>query len=469
MDKASDGANMKKTKRYLSILKADKAMHTFYSSAVYGLKSRPDIKCPEISTVYEVCNTVIGPVLTSYIAWVISDARERHINKLFFLARDGKIMLDIAKIIDDARLSQIEFKYLYVSRLALRKALYSINNEEFWRYFGRDSIECTPNLLLKRTGMSEEDCIYILGLLGYDEADAANEYLCLDAQKRFLNALKQCEEFHRRMKKLSREQLELIEQYFRQEGLGEDGAFALVDSGWTGSMQRTLRMILDNIYHKHVEITGYYFGIQSRTAPEDGRYQSYYFDGKKSAAITWVLFNNNLFECWCMASHGMTIGYKKEEDICPVLNQHINVWYEAEQIEFIRKYAMHWVMCSKQKNELQDKTGKSGKTIKRLLVSSMIFPSKEEAKVYGMIPFCDDTTEAYMLPLARIMSAKDIWQNLILVRCWKKITKKDMQEHTVTSGWREGTAALIPFPWNYFMRVDCMLSYIIKAVYKIFT
>lgn len=170
-----------------------------------------------------------------------------------------------------------------------------------------------------------------------------------------------------------------------------------------------------------------------------------------------------------MASHGMTIGYKKEEDICPILNRHINDWYEAEQIEFIRKYAMYWVMCSKQKNALQDKTGKSGKTIKRLLVSSMIFPSKEEAKVYGMIPFCDDTTEAYMLPLARIMSAKDIWQNLILVRCWKKITKKDMQEHTVTSGWREGTAALIPFPWNYFMRVDCMLSYIIKAVYKIFT
>ena len=65
MDKASDGANIKKTKRYLSILKADKAMHTFYSSAVYGLKRRPDIKCPEISTVYEVCNTVIGPVLTS--------------------------------------------------------------------------------------------------------------------------------------------------------------------------------------------------------------------------------------------------------------------------------------------------------------------------------------------------------------------------------------------------------------------
>ena len=48
--------------------------------------------------------------------------------------------------------------------------------------------------------------------------------------------------------------------YLEQEGLLDKEKSALVDSGWVGSMQKTLNMVLNKLGREET-LTGYYWGL----------------------------------------------------------------------------------------------------------------------------------------------------------------------------------------------------------------
>ena len=53
-----------------------------------------------------------------------------------------------------------------------------------------------------------------------------------------------------------------IVEYFNQEKIFNYKHIGIVDSGWTGSMQRSLRQILEHS-GSNIKITGFYFGLFS--------------------------------------------------------------------------------------------------------------------------------------------------------------------------------------------------------------
>ena len=57
-------------------------------------------------------------ILLQYVLWVLKQSRELGIKALYFVARDGWILIKIAELLKDYGLEEIEFKYLYGSRLA---------------------------------------------------------------------------------------------------------------------------------------------------------------------------------------------------------------------------------------------------------------------------------------------------------------------------------------------------------------
>lgn len=61
-----------------------------------------------------------GPVLLPYIKWILDHALNKHLTKLYFVARDGYLLQQIANIIIEKRKLPIETKYLYGSRIAWR-------------------------------------------------------------------------------------------------------------------------------------------------------------------------------------------------------------------------------------------------------------------------------------------------------------------------------------------------------------
>ena len=99
--------------------------------------------------------------------------------------------------------------------------------------------------------------------------------------------------------------------YLRQEGMLEDIPDAIVDSGWTGSMQKLLGDALSQLGRTR-ELEGYYWGLYELPPKERlPAYHCYFFDPGRHLQEK-VYFNNCLFEAVYSAPHGMTLGYRNE-------------------------------------------------------------------------------------------------------------------------------------------------------------
>lgn len=90
----------------------------------------------------------------------------------------------------------------------------------------------------------------------------------------------------------------------------EEVPMALVDSGWTGSMQKEICQAL-GILGKKGRVTGYYWGLYE--LPEGVRREDYhcYYFSPEAGLKKKVYFSNSLFESIFSAPHGMTTGYEK--------------------------------------------------------------------------------------------------------------------------------------------------------------
>ena len=59
---------------------------------------------------------VAGPILYAYVAWILTKAKEKKLKRLYFIARDGEILLEIARRIYGYFYSEVELRYIYGSR-----------------------------------------------------------------------------------------------------------------------------------------------------------------------------------------------------------------------------------------------------------------------------------------------------------------------------------------------------------------
>ncbi|MCR5235996.1 MAG: hypothetical protein K6E34_02195 [Lachnospiraceae bacterium] len=85
---------------------------------------------------------VSGPVFYSYVSWLIQEALNKGITRLYFIARDGYVLKQIADVIIKKCKYTLQTEYIYGSRKAWRMA--SVNSESFdvklhlnWSYVER--------------------------------------------------------------------------------------------------------------------------------------------------------------------------------------------------------------------------------------------------------------------------------------------------------------------------------------------
>lgn len=453
---------MNNHKNYLDILRRCSDSASFYQASIFMQEEESDAlkKDYEKHIIYKSVFSVVGPVMLSYVLWVLREALKSGMKTLFFLARDGKIMKELAELLIEKYHLDFQCHYLYVSRYSLRKALFIVAPEEIWEYLRRYSLKVTPELVLERSGLTKEVQQELLRDLGFQYPEQSTKLLTPKELIKFTNMLQMSERFQNEMTQNALEQNQLIFQYFKEQGLTTDQKALLVDSGWTGSMQRCIRQLL-SFNGCTTMLEGYYFGIQSKTKKEDGFYHSFYFDYRD--ARRYVLFNNNLFECWCMADHGMTVGYQKGlHGIVPVLKEASQNWHQEFQSDLLKMYTTYFMRF--QENFFSVPFESLPQLAEPLLVQFMMYPNKDEAFVYGRIPFCDDTTEAYMQPLAARLSRYDLFCNLTVVKSINKALKFIRQLTIKESGWREGTISLLPQPLALIMQMDSQISYAVKII-----
>jgi len=354
----------------------------------------------------------ISPVLAHYTGWVLSEAQRLGIKHLFFLARDGYQMYNIAKEISGNE-GTPECSYFYCSRYALRMAAYRFHDDSAYDRLFIPAFKLTAGNMLKRAGFDEDERRAVYRNIGFPEDEST--VMGRSEFAKYCDRVRNSEVFNTILNEKSDRAYEETVKYFRQEGMDRYDKIGIVDLGWTGSLQHTMKRILDSMGVKS-EIHGFYMGmLSSPPVSENSEYHTWLFNEKNISVKAW--FAHNLMECICTAPHGMTIGYKEADGkIVPVITENEN---NTDLVEKIKEITLSY--AEKNKSEIFKITSHIKTKNLRRLHRLMFAPTEIQANALSEYCFCDDVGEQYHRSI--VQNAKPVQFRKVLL--FHKLRNRD--------------------------------------------
>ena len=380
---------------------------------------------------------VLAPALGGFVQWLLREAIQSGKRRLYFLARDGYFPYRAALIFCEMQHLPIECRYLRCSRYSIRLPLFHLDREAALEYVCRGGIDVTMERILRRGGLTEEERQAVLRQLSLPFAP--EQVLPHTKLPYIRRRLSKCQVFLTYMDMHSREALPGLVGYLTQEGLLEDIPYAVVDSGWVGSMQKTLQDAMAYIGQTK-RLEGYYWGLYDLPAGvRRSEYHTYYFSPERQL-IEKIYFNNCLFETIYSAPHGMTLSYHKQGERYVPCCGHIR----EEGNAFVKKlegcllpYIQQLVKTGAAILDAEE-IQKDRRIICSLLRRFMGRPSKEEAQLFGSLPFSDDVLEGDERQLAPPLTQKELQAHHFFPKLLMMVGLQKAQGRE--SAWYEGSA-----------------------------
>lgn len=387
---------------------------------------------------------VLAPVLFLYVLWVLADAMWNGKRRLYFLSRDGYMMYHVAKYVCERWQLPMECRYLYCSRYSLRGGEYKLLGKRSLDYICLGGMRVTLERMMMRGRLTGEEAAEAGQYMGWGHK--MQKPLTYEQVKGMRPLLENNPLFMDKMMEHAEAEYPYVTGYLRQEGLMDDVPYAIVDSGWTGTVQRSISRLLKSAGYQG-KVEGYYFGLYEYAKGTDPRlYHTWYFapKGKKRRK---AFFCNNLFECVFSSPEGMVKGYcRNKGSYEPVfaVKSNPNRSYAEAGAGILLQYAECYTGESGDKFGEKDRTERNQRLEMRvaakLLHSFMGCPSVEEAEVFGGYRFDDDVTGEEKRPLARALTRKEIKEERIVRKLFRFVSGK---EHGFQiSAWPEASLVL---------------------------
>jgi len=343
-------------------------------------------------------STTTAPILVSFVIWTLLSAKKKGVSKIYFLARDGKIMMEIAKIINNKFNLELEIKYLFCSRLVLKSALMKLNYNQFIEQLSLGQLKLMIDELeienIEKSKLKD------------------NVAKCQGEWESFFNTSQYCEHFV----KLSHDKCVLLQEYFLQEGLYNHDEIAFVDSGWKGSMQANIVSLLNGDGEKKVpKCYGFYFGITHRDTP-NSEYNGFFYSLSKNFNRQFD-FNNNVFEAICAANHGMTVGYNRtNRGIVPDFRLHVANGDIEDQENIIKSFTN--ILC-KSLDLFNLNMERLSDQIEPIVKELMNQPKVEDITHLARIDFDSSIVEKELRPLVKVVNFYDVLNYFLFSRILK--------------------------------------------------
>lgn len=268
---------------------------------------------------YQLGQAFGGIVVGAFVQWLAEKVKTQHIDRLYFCARDGYLM---KQAWDASGLSaglDVETHYIYISRQALLipAGIQSSTPDHLSRTLLDFLVSAYDNItvlqLLERCGIAQDSAVI----------RAASEIYGTDLNKAIVS-WKQAEELRTLLQGFSAKIYEALSPrlancraYLRQEGLYNTGQCAIVDMGWHGSMQASLRELLLADSSK-ASLEGFYYGLwpaaggnRYAAGPMQACFANDFIPAEKQAAV-W--FGVPFMEQLHSAAHGSTLHYALGDD-----------------------------------------------------------------------------------------------------------------------------------------------------------
>lgn len=345
-----------------------------------------------------VVSGVAGPAVFAAVAWTLLSAQRDRVDTLYFVARDGELLLAVATLLQRelGLATGTECRYLYGSRRAWHlPALSLVPGPEFADALSRllaQSGKVTLRALLAQVDLTVEEAEPLRGreLAGVSvdaplEGRLAEVVSALAASPVIQSlALSRAKAAHAK-----------TVAYLRQEEMFSRGRPGLVDIGWHGAASASLAAIAAD---QGVGILCYFAGglcgQGSAAAPRDSR--AYLIDARgEEPGLRKPLVH--LMESFCAGSGGSTLGYAEtggrwHPRLAPDQTNRAVAWGLPEFQSLVREYAVE--VCRG-----LVKFGWSGTldeldAIRPYLVANLMTlwrsPTYQEAELWGSFPFEDD-------------------------------------------------------------------------------
>jgi FMN phosphatase YigB (HAD superfamily)/glycosyltransferase involved in cell wall biosynthesis len=207
--------------------------------------------------------TVVGPLVLSFVQWLGQQASADGVERLYFLSREGEFLKKVYDIWSAHAQAVPPSEYLVLSRRSVTvpmiRGIEEIEAIARTTYFEND----VSTFVWERYGLvlTDDDCSGLAeqGLLNADRRVEVSDGQ-IDALKPLLAALSP------RILEQAKAELPGLMTYLNGVGLNDGGKFAVVDVGYSATIQGRLNQLLEGKAH------GYYMVTDSRAEPVANRH-----------------------------------------------------------------------------------------------------------------------------------------------------------------------------------------------------
>ena len=261
------------------------------------------------SIAYNTGVSYAAPLLLPYVLWVLEQSKQKGIEKLYFIARDGYIVKKIADILIDAYMYPVSTSYLYGSRKAWRQPSVTKDNFDLQRLldYSFGSWMYTYEALAGMLGLALDDLQEIFPFVDMKEKELSPSmwnsviWILKNRQEQIADKIVNSQKGNR----------SAAISYLEQEIAGDDKKIAFVDLVGSGYSQKCLAELVSKFYEAPIET--FFYRLDAFIS--DGRNKNYAFFPNK-------LMLGGIIEILCGAPHGQTSGYEnKDGSWRPVLGQ----------------------------------------------------------------------------------------------------------------------------------------------------
>lgn len=244
---------------------------------------------------------ILGPMLAGFTTWMLEDARRKGIGTLWFLSRDGWLMLESARLM--AGPGSPQFEYLCAGRRQLLLAQAApVDADALFEGSRCQSLRLVGSRLSLPDAILEELAAEVGQTAG--SLDRPLE----DSQKRILSALLASEAWRGRLEVLRLEAADPVKQYLNGMRSRATGPVALVDVGWQGRSQEQLEELLPDL----APLRGYYLGY-SGTPGDPALKTGWNYDFSKGEGSQTLYTHQRVFEVLIGGVSGPLKGYQQVE------------------------------------------------------------------------------------------------------------------------------------------------------------
>lgn len=360
------------------------------------------VKTEHEALLRDVSVGVITPFLVGNVLWILRQAIESHTEKVFFVARDGQLMLDVARELAPKLGYAGELSYLYGSRSAwLLPSLTTLDDDKICSAVpsAGDVDDVTLRMILHRFGLEPESLEMHLTDAGFGAATwdtALTGERCVAVRDTLRSdALQDA------ILELAAQRRTVMLDYLEQEGAITSDRIAIVDQGTGSTLFNAISTVLQSVGQRAPQ--GFYFGLRQDAGDQGFGYPETYV--RNEVEVSGYLKTPGLLtlvEMACTADHGSVTGYEIGPEGIQATLTHVSNDLVIDWGFDIMRTAVSWAT-----RELCATPNKLPEHVDLRPASLDVFdlfwksPTKAEATAWGRYPFEDGWAgDAVSFPVA---------------------------------------------------------------------